>query len=106
MKASNITAYLDAQEMEMDKQAAIKLLERCGYAFRIYGREDVDRMLDLLAQDENEPLDTRTFREEIVDHVMQGDDWPDMSKKGYDDETTLWNIIGGTRHDHPEWFIG
>lgn len=91
---------------EQQLEYAKNILRNQGLAFRIYGRQDVDKMLDLYAQDDNEPLDTRTFREEIVGHVMKGDDWQDLSKKGYDDEVTLWDIIEGTRHDHPEWFIG
>lgn len=95
------TAVVEQTDLEQAKA----LLARHGYAFRIYGKDDLNTMLDLYAQDDKDPVDTRTFREEIVGHIMKGKDWADMSKKGYDDEATLWNIVEGTRNDHPEWFV-
>lgn len=88
-----------------DVAEAVRLLQKHGLAFRIYTREDVDKMLDQYAQDDKDPVDTRTFREELVEFIMNGQDWKNLSQKGFDDEVTLWTMVEGARNDHPEWFV-
>lgn len=92
---------------EHDLTQAKALLAAHGYAFRIYGPEDVHTTLDLYAKDEADPVDTVTYRDEITRHVMEGDDWPSLSdatENAEDAHQLLWNIVAGTHHDHPEWF--
>jgi uncharacterized protein (UPF0147 family) len=95
-----------ADVLEADVAEAVRLLQKHGITFRLYTREDVDKILDEYAQDPNEPLDTRTFREELVEFIMEGQDWSKLSEKGQDDEVTLWLLVEGARNDHPEWFVG
>ena len=90
-----------AQQLELAKN----ILRNQGLAFRIYGPTDIESMLDAYAEDDRDPVDTKVYRKEIVEHIMGGKDWPDLSKKGYDDEQALWMMVEGTRNDHPEWFI-
>lgn len=112
-KAGEIVEAFATQELTatedivaFDVAEAVRLLQKHGLAFRIYTREDVDKMLDLYAEDLNDPVDTRTFREELVGFIMGGQDWTSLSQKGYDDESALWNLVSGARNDHPEWFVG
>ena len=102
-REDELTLAADVEAEDVAK--AIALLQKHGIAFRIYTREDVDKMLDAYAQDDNDPVDTRTFREELVEFIMNGQDWKDLSRKGFDDESTLWNLVEGVRNDHPEWFV-
>lgn len=92
----------EARKLDLEK--AEKLLKRHGYAFRIYGAEDVHNWLDRYGPF-NE-VDTVTHRDEITKHVMEGDDWPELSNRENSDDADLLilNMIMGTNHDHHEWF--
>ena len=103
-REAELVALDDA--MQEDIAEAVRLLQKHGVVFRMYTREDVDRMLDHYSQDPHEPLDTVTFREELVEFIMEGQDWGKLSEKGQDDEAALWNLVEGARNDHPEWFVG
>lgn len=103
-RENELVAMADA--VKSDVAEAVRLLQKHGLGFRIYTREDVDRMLDHYAQDPYDPLDTVTFREELVEFIMEGQDWGKLSAKGQDDEAALWNLVEGARNDHPEWFVG
>lgn len=89
---------------KMDRDEALTLLKKAGYAVRIWGIEDVHHMLDQYGEDENNPLDTTRYRTQITAHIMEGDDWAELSDKDTDAEQALWNMIHGTHHDHHEWF--
>ena len=89
---------------KLDLEQAEKLLKKHGYAFRIYGAEYVHNWLDQYGQFNS--VNTVTYRDEITKHVMEGDDWPELSDKENADDADLLilNMIMGTNHDLPEWF--
>jgi hypothetical protein len=87
-------------EVQEDLNAAKYLLNKHGFAFKIFGRDDVIRVV---RENYGElPISQEAF---IVKHVMEGDDWPTMSDYSTEDESNLIAIIEGTQHDHPEWFV-
>lgn len=83
---------------------ALATLRRYGYAVQVYGPDDVHKALTSYVEYDADPVDTQTYRAEITQHIMEGDDWSDLSDKGIDAMEHLYNMIGGTHHDHPEWF--
>jgi hypothetical protein len=85
--------------MQEDLNAAKHLLRTHGFAFKIFGEEDVRRVL----RERDENL-TDSNKARIVEHVMQGDDWASMSEILPEEEANIHAIINGTEHDHPEWF--
>lgn len=94
-----------AELVEADIETAKALLRKHGVLFRIYTRKDVDKMLDAYAENDSDPVDTKTFREEIVESIMSGKDWKNLAQKGRDDEISLWWMVEGVRKGHPEWFV-
>lgn len=91
--------------MEFEIAMAKSLLKRHGYAFRIYGPTDVHHNLNLYGDFNG--LDTLTFRQKITAHVMEGDDWAEVSDASADADnahTLILRMIEGTHSDHPEWF--
>jgi uncharacterized protein YodC (DUF2158 family) len=102
-REDELVAMADVVAADIEK--AKQLLQKHGIPFRIYSREDVDKMLNVYEQDPNDPLDTRTFRSEIAAFIMEGQDWKNLSDKGQDDEAAIWDMVEGARNDHPEWFV-
>jgi hypothetical protein len=94
-------AALDAVRTEVeDLNAAKYLLNKHGYAFKIFTPEDVERLLQAAEDNDGAGRDIAN----IVKHVVEGDDWQTMADVTAEDESNLYAIIDGTRHDHPEWF--
>ncbi|QFG12773.1 hypothetical protein PBI_MIMI_299 [Arthrobacter phage Mimi] len=91
-----MTYPTDVQE---DLNAAKYLLNKHGFAFKIYGRDDVIRVIF-----DNYGTLPESQYEAIVKHVMEGEDWPTMSDHTNDDENNLIALVDGTKNDHPEWF--
>lgn len=86
-------------EVQEDLNAAKYLLNKHGFAFKIYGREDVISVLrgsygTLPPEQENA----------IVKHVMEGDDWQTMFDFTNEEEQNLIALVEGTKNDHPDWF--
>jgi hypothetical protein len=98
---SELKKELDAERTRIgDVNAAKYLLSRHGYAFKIFGPEDVER--HLLSMEDNDGGGREIAK--IVDHVVNGDDWQTMADVTDADEANIWALIEGTRGDHPEWF--
>lgn len=94
-------AEVDAERIRReDLNAAKYLLAKHGYAFKIFGPEDVERLLQAAEDQDGAGRDIA----KIVSHVVDGDDWGTMSDVNDNDEANLYAIIDGTRGDHPEWF--
>lgn len=94
-------AEVDSERIRVeDLNAAKYLLNKYGYAFKIFTPEDVERRLL-----ESEAYD-QAGRDiaKIVAHVVEGDDWQTMAEETPEDDANIWAIIDGTRGDHPEWF--
>lgn len=85
--------------MQEDLNAAKHLLRTNGFAFRIYGP---DQVRDVLHEYQRDDFPKAT-EDSIIKHVMEGDDWADLSGNSTEDERLISNIIDGTLHDHPEW---
>lgn len=84
--------------------AALNILKRKGYIFKLYGAEDVQNVLLAYMEDNTSGvIDTQTYRDEITRHVMEGDDWTGVLDTD-DTFAYIWSLIEGTHHDHPEWF--
>jgi hypothetical protein len=97
----NLKKELDAEmEREADMATAKALLNKYGYAFKIFTPDYVCRQLE---SDEDNDGGGRDI-EKIVEHVVKGDDWQTMADYNTEDMENLWAIIEGTRGDHPEWF--
>lgn len=96
-------AEVDAERTHIeDLNAAKFLLNKHGYAFKIWGPDDIERRIDMMMQ--AEAFD-RVEVAKVVSHVMEGDDWASQSEETYVDDANLYALIEGTRGDHPEWFI-
>ena len=87
-------------EADLDLEAAIQLLDRHGFAYRIFGPRDVERLLQSAEDNDGAGRDIA----KIVDHVVKGADWGTMADVTDADEANLYALIEGTRNDHPEWF--
>lgn len=80
---------------------ALNILNRAGFVSKVYGPEDVHEVLYQYVADNN--VDALTYRDEITQHIMEGDDWEGILDTG-DSMDYIWGMIDGTRNDHPEWF--
>jgi hypothetical protein len=101
-KVVEAQAELDSERTRVeDLNAAKYLLNKHGYAFKIFTPEDVERRVDALQ--DREDLD-EVHVAKIVEHVVNGDDWQTLSEETAEDDANIYAIIEGTRGDHPEWF--
>lgn len=83
---------------------ALHMLANAGFIAKIYGPEDVHEALDQYGtDDEDAPVDTQTYRDQITRHIMEGDDWAGILDTEYGMDY-LWGMVEGTHNDHPEWF--
>jgi hypothetical protein len=89
-----------AKERVEDLNAAKYLLNKHGYAFKIFGPEDVETLLQSAEDNDGAGRDIA----KIVSHVVEGDDWQTMADVTDGDEANLYALIEGTQGDHPEWF--
>lgn len=85
--------------MQEDLNAAKHLLRTHGFAFKIYGPEEVRGVLHGTTYTDL----PKATEDKIIEHVMNGDDWDTISSDTERDEMNIFDIIQGTLHDHPEW---
>lgn len=109
IRPDKLTVATVPAEAELDKAAAIKLLERHGYAFRIWGPEEVQQAVRAAWGGSNgyrQPdYDVDTHMDKIVAHIMGTDDWKEyMSSPAMAQENVMDRLIDGVVNDHPEWF--
>lgn len=91
-------------EAELERELAIKLLQRHGYAVRVYGPEEVNAALSRGYSGYGAIADFEPFREQIVKTVMESDDWKHMGEERYDANNLMSDMLDGVFNDHPEWF--
>lgn len=95
-------AVIDALELEDYELMALvtTALTRRGYAVKVFGPGDVERLLQSAEDNDGAGRDIA----KIVEYVVEGEDWPIMGDVTNEDEANLYALIAGARNDHPEWF--
>lgn len=99
---TNYNGYTD-EEIQLDVEAARKLLARHGMVARIVGPNDVRGRLAKLNTQIGGYRCTNSAA--AVKHAIEGDDWQLLEDETVEDDSKIWAIIDGTAHDHPEWFV-
>lgn len=106
---SEVLGQIVEKQAEVDKErtriedlnSAKYLLNRHGYAYKIFGPEDVAERVNKYAGSNDLGIIEEAS---IVAHIVGGGDWDTMSDVTEQDEANLYALIEGTRNDHPEWF--
>lgn len=90
---------LEGLELTDDELAtiAIKILEGQGCIVKIWEAESVRARVESIRP-------AVADVDAIVEHVVNGDDWENLLNTTAEEDTMIFEMIEGTRGDHPEWF--
>ena len=96
-QAVDVLGALNLTDEEIAEVATTVLRNR-GFAVKVFGRADVAHRVNQL-----DHL-TAENKENVINHILQGDDWQTMEEETYLEDGNFWALINGTKNDHPEWF--
>lgn len=95
-EAITVLEGLELTENEL-ATIAIKILEAQGCIVKIWDADSVRARVETM-------LPVPTDVDAIVEHVVHGDDWEDLANTTGEEDSLIYEMIEGTRNDHPEWF--
>lgn len=95
-QAIDLLNALDLNNADLAK-VATEVLHGRGFAVKIYGADDIrQRLYNTTA--------LQAHYDDIIGHIMNGDDWATMEEEVYLEDGNIYALIEGTHGDHYEWF--